>query len=152
MSLEYRFYGAADVTTAQLTAFLAAALDATAFGTDLERDGLTVTAYRVEPGEEASAAERFGFTHRVTASFRFSNLASEQLRDENTVLMARALVGFLDEHPGAGVLLFNGEEVVLQKLGDVVAFSSDWEDGATISGMAAVVAGRTVRELPQPLL
>ncbi|ROT34234.1 hypothetical protein EF879_05220 [Micromonospora sp. HM5-17] len=154
MAVEYRLYGAADLETDQLVSFLAAELGGTV-GDDgrVRRDGLDVTPYRVETGDEAWVATSvFGFPHRVTASFRLSNRVSEQVRELNVGLMMRAVLSFFDTYPGDGVLLFNGEEVVLQKLTGQVSVNSDWEDWTELAGLRMLRAGRDFRPLPQPLL
>jgi hypothetical protein len=150
MALEYVLCAAADITTEEFVAFLAEALNASVHDNDVRRDGLMVIAYRETPGEEYSP-HTIGFTHRVTATFRFSNLAHTRLRDENTVLMVRAVLAFLGRYPGSGVLLFNGERVVLQKLDGPVELDSGWEDWS-LDGMAKVIAGLPQHPLPQPLL
>jgi len=151
MALEYTFRGAADITTEEFLAFLAQTMNAPISHDYVRGDGLQVTAYRVDPGEEAASVEEFGFPHRVTATFRFANLAPTQLRDQNTVLMIRTVLAFFDRYPGSGVLLFNGERVVLQKLDGDVELDSDWED-FSLDGMAEVIAGLSQRPLPQPFL
>jgi hypothetical protein len=98
------------------------------------------------------ATSVFGFPHRVTASFRLSNRVSEQVRELNVGLMMRAVLSFFDTYPGDGVLLFNGEEVVLQKLTGQVSVNSDWEDRTELAGLRMLRAGRDFRPLPQPLL
>jgi hypothetical protein len=78
VALEYHFLGSAQMSTEDILAFMADEVGGvvTDFGF-VQGDGLQVTAYRVTPGEEASAARRFGFVHRVTATYRFGNLAAE---------------------------------------------------------------------------
>lgn len=64
----------------------------------------------------------------------------------------RAVLQVFDRYDGAGVLLFNGEEVVLQRLNGGVVVDSKWEDLADIPELAALVAALQVTPLPQPLL
>ncbi|GAA1817489.1 hypothetical protein HC028_21095 [Planosporangium flavigriseum] len=153
MAMEYRLYGAADMTTEEIFSFMADAIDGSVSPEGFaQREGMTVTAYRVDSGEEASAAGLFGFPHHVTATFRFSNTAPSQVRERNTALMIEAVLRFFDRYPGDGVLLFNGEEVVLQRLAGDLALDRDWEDWTDVPGMSEVIAGREQRLLPQPLL
>jgi hypothetical protein len=153
MATEYRFYAAAEVTADEFADFLVDALGGSLTREGfVAREGLMVTAYRVVPGEEASAADLFGFTHRVTATFRFSNTAAPHVRDTNVVLMVQAVLRFLDRYPGSGVLLFNGEEVVLQRLDDTVELSSDWEEWTDVSQLSHLIGRYDRRPLPQPLL
>jgi len=160
MAVEYRLYSAADLSGDALASFMADALGGTVIDDSPDhgglrrvvRDGLDVTAYRVIPGDEAYAAGVFNFPHRITAAFRFSNRASEQVRAVNVVLMVRAVLSLFDAYPGDGVLLFNGEEVVLQKLSGQVSLNSDWEEWADIPELRPLGEGRDIRPLPQPLL
>jgi hypothetical protein len=64
----------------------------------------------------------------------------------------RAVLQFFDTYPGEGVLLFNGEEVVLQRLHGSVVVDSKWEELADIPELATLVAALEVAPLPQPLL
>src|SRR2546430_15316161 len=114
--MEYRFYGSADVSTEELMAFVATATGGFVTDNYVRRDFLDITPFREEPGEEASVPALFGFVHRVTMSFRISNRANSDQRDEAVVLMVRTVLQFFDRYPSEGVLLFNGEEGVLQKL------------------------------------
>lgn len=152
MAIEYDLYGSADVTTDEIVLFLAGVLEARVEDGTIRRDGLEVTAYRAEPGEEASATRLFGFTHRVTATFRLSNRSTPEEREHNTAVMTDAVLQFLDRYAGSGVLLFNGEEVVLQKLDGPVSLNSDWEEWSESEELSALIGEREFRSLPQPLL
>lgn len=149
---EYTFQGSADVSTEELLSFMAAITGGFITDNYVRRDFLDITPWRVEPGEEATAAAVFGFTDRVTIMFRVSNRANSDQRDEAVVMMVRAVLQVFDRYDGAGVLLFNGEEVVLQRLNGGVVVDSKWEDLADIPELAALVAALQVTPLPQPLL
>jgi hypothetical protein len=153
VSLFYTFYGEADVTTDEIRSVMAAAVGGTvgADGT-IFRDGMNVTAFRVEPEDAHSTTGHFGFQHRVTAVFNFSNRASAETGDHNVALMVEAVLAFFDVYPGRGVLLFNGEEVVLQRLGDGVEFNSEWEDWSEVNEVAPLVARHSLHKLAQPLM
>jgi len=152
MAIEYTYYSAADLATDEVRSVLAAALagvlapDGTAV-----RDGLSATAYRVEPGEEATAAQLFGFTHRVTVRFRFSNTRPD-LAEHNTALMAGAVLSIVDRTGADSVLLFNGEEAILRSVRGEAVFGADWEDWESFPEAAALKVGRRVAALAQPLL
>ena len=65
-----------------------------------------VTAYW-EPDEERNPAIRlFGFEPRITATFRFANLADEPTRDHNAGLMVASLLAFFERYGGSSVLPF----------------------------------------------
>src|SRR5262249_46458937 len=134
-------------------AFMADAISGvvTAYGF-VQGDGLQVTAYRVDAGEEASAARLFGFVHRVTATFRFANLGAEGRRELNEELMIASVVQFLETYPDSGVLLFNHEEVILQRLDAEIVLNSDWDGWADLPGLGRLTGRVQWRVLPQPLL
>jgi hypothetical protein len=150
--MEYRFEGSADVSTEEMRSFMAAVTGGFIADNYVRRDFLDITPWRVEPGDEASAAAVFGFTDRVTIMFRISNRANFDQRDEAVVLMVRTVLQFFDRYPSEGVLLFNGEQVVLQRLDGGAVVDSKWEELADIRELAALVAGLEVAPLPQPLL
>src|SRR5689334_12078988 len=115
MATEYDFYAAAELDAAQALQFMASAVDGQL--TDhgyVAREGLQVTVHVVEPGEEPYPPRVFNFTGRTAVTFRFSNLAADEVEEHNTVLMAAAVLRFFAEYPGPGVLLHNGEQVVIQ--------------------------------------
>ena len=153
MALEYTFYGAADATSEELRSLIAAAVggSVTPDGTIL-REGMHVTAARVGSDDAHSTTRLFGFDHRVTAIFRFANLSTTGISEHNSVLMVAAVLAVFDTYPALGVLLFNGEEAVLQRFEDGVVFNCDWEDWSEVDEMAPLLAGHQVRPLPQPLL
>ena len=152
MAIEYTYYSAADLATDEVRSVVAAALAGvvTSDGT-IARDGLSATAYRVDPGEEATAPGLFGFHHRVTVRFRFSSTRRE-LEEHNTALMTGAVLSIFDRTGADSVLLFNGEEAILQSIGGEAVFAADWEDWESLPEAAALTAGRRVAVLAQPLL
>jgi hypothetical protein len=153
MALEYDWSGNADVDTAALREFIATATagrqspDGTVF-----LDGMYVTA-RAVSGDDANPAIRlFGFDERFTATFRFSNTADTATADHNTALMVHVFIAFAQRHGGSGVLLYNGEEAVLQYDEAGIVFAEDWEDWTENGEVAPMLTQFTSRVLPQPLL
>lgn len=148
MAIEYTYYGAADLDTDGLRSVVAATLGATLSADgSMFRDGLWVNAYRVEPAEAAKAPALFGFEHRVTVTFRFSSMHPE-LEQHNTALMVAVVLALSDAD---GVLLFNGEEAVLQTSSGEVTFAADWEDWEEPE-VAALMRDHRIAPLAQPLL
>jgi hypothetical protein len=148
VAIEYTYYGAADLDTDDLRSTVVAILGA-ALSPDgsMFRDGLWVNAYRVEADDVATAPGLFGFPHRVTITFRFSSVRPD-LEEHNTALM----VGVVLALSGAdGVLLFNGEEAVMQASGGEVTFAAGWEDWDEPE-VAALMRDHRVAPLAQPLL
>lgn len=153
MALEYVMHGDADLSSAELRAFYAAAIegelspDGTVF-----RPGMYVMARRVKPEEENPMTQLLGFEHRINATYRFRNLSEPAEQDHNTIVMASSILSLADRYGGRGVLLFNGERVVLQWDPDEVVFDSEWEDWSEIEEAFPLVAAHQLRPLPQPLL
>lgn len=153
VATQYDFHGEADVSTPGLCSLAVATTGGARTDAGLIiRDGLYVDAYRVEPGERMSAAALLGFDHRITMVFRFANNRPAEVRDRNLVLMVATVLRCFAEHPGRGVLLYNGERVTVQRLGADVEFDSEWEDWAEVAGVVPLVADRPLRRLGQPLL
>ena len=135
MATEFDWYGDAEVDIATLRAFIA---DAT--GGEQHPDGTV-------------HLDGMSITARVGSdTFRFANLADAATTDHNTALMVHVLIAFAQTHGGSGVLLYNGEEAVLQYGEDGIVFASDWEDWTENSEVAPLLAQFTSRVLPQPLL
>ncbi|MEV4642163.1 SitI3 family protein [Actinoplanes sp. NPDC049548] len=152
MATEYTYYSAADLTTEELRSALTAALGGSlASDGTVVREGLSAWAHRVEPGDEAAAPRLFRFPHRLTCRFRFSATRRE-LEEHNTALMVGAFLAITDRTGADSVLLFNGEEAVLQSVGGEAVFASNWEDWDTLPEVSALRTGRRVAQLSQPLL
>ncbi|MFI7601396.1 SitI3 family protein [Actinoplanes sp. NPDC049681] len=150
--MEYTYYSAADLTTDELRTAVTAALDGSATPDgSIMREGLSASAYHIDPDGEATAPQRFGFVHRVTCLFRFSSTRRE-LEEHNTALMVGAFLEIADRTGADSVLLFNGEEAVLQSRDGEVIFSADWEDWEILPELSALTSGRRVAQLAQPLL
>ena len=153
MAVEFDWIGDADVDTASLRAFIATATggDQHADGT-VFLDGMYVMA-GVTPEEDLDPDTMvFGFDERFSATFRFANLATKPTRDHNTALMVHVLIAFAQSYGGNGVLLFNGEQAVLQYGEDGVIFDAEWEDWTENAEVAPLLNQFTSRTLPQPLL
>jgi hypothetical protein len=149
MATEYTYYGSADLDTESLRTRVAGALDATLSSDGLVvRDGLTAAAYRIGPGEEATAPGLFGFCHRITVRFRFSPSRRDQ-QERNTALMVGAVLGLAGTD---GVLLFNGEEAVVRSSADDTVFATDWEEWDDMPEVVALKASHRAAPLAQPLL
>jgi hypothetical protein len=153
MATEYDFYGDADVPTDEIRALAAAAVGGVMQPSGLiVTEGMYVDAYRIDSGDEMSATARFGFQHRVTMIFRFYSNKASDVRNRSVALMLCAVLSYFNKYPGRGVLLYNGEEVTLQRLDGDIEFSIDWEDWTDVQEVASLVASHAVRRLNQPLL
>jgi hypothetical protein len=150
MAIEYTYYSAVEQDSASLRARVGSTLDARLSPDDgsVVREGLWAVAYRVEPGDEATAPGRFGFPHRATVSFRLSSTHRE-LEEHNTALMVGTVLSLA---AGDGVLLFNGEEAVIRISGGEVTFAAGWEDWDDMPEVVALRREHPVAPLAQPLL
>lgn len=148
MAIEYTYYGAADLHTDSLRSTVAATLGATLSPDgSMTRDGLWVVAYRVENDDVARAAALFGFAHRVTVDFRLSSTRRD-LEPQNTALMVGVVLSLSGSD---GVLLFNGEEAVMQTTAGEVTFAAGWADWDDMPEVAALRRDHKIAPLPQPL-
>jgi hypothetical protein len=153
VAIEFDWYGDADVDTATLRALVTAMTngeqgpDGTVF-----LDGMYVMGRAVSGEDVNPAIALFGFAGRFSMTFRFANLADAPAAERNTALMVHVLIAFAQRYGGSGVLLFNGDEAVLQYGEGGVTFAADWEDWTENAEVAPLVAQFGSRVLPQPLL
>ncbi|WP_433385443.1 SitI3 family protein [Actinoplanes sp. CA-142083] len=153
MATEYTWYGDADVDTDSLRAFIA-----TTTGGEQHADGtvffpgMYVSSARAEGDDVNPAVELFGFKERFSATFRLSKQADEPAQQHATALMAHTLIAFATRFGGHGVLLFNGEDNILQYGEGTVTFGAEWEDWAENPETAPLLTQFPSRVLPQPLL
>jgi hypothetical protein len=154
VSVFFTFYGEADLTTDALRSLMVRTVGGTLSPDGfIFRDGMDVTALGVADDEEdESTGAYFGFTERVSVTFTFHNLAGLDVTDHNTALMVTAVLAVFDADPGRGVLLYNGSQVVLQRLDDGVEFDSEWADWSQIAETAPLLERYPSRLLAQPLL
>jgi hypothetical protein len=152
MATEYTWHGDVDVDTPSLRAFIAAATageqheDGTVF-----LHGMYVMASHVQPEDANPAMSLFGFEDRFRATFRLSPPVDEQTTWHVEALMAHTVIAFAAKAGGNGVLLFNGEQAVIQYVGGVVVFDADWEWDENPE-TAPLLSQFPSRILPQPLL
>ncbi|XVU26107.1 SitI3 family protein [Actinoplanes sp. CA-054009] len=153
MALEFDWSGDTEVDTATLRAFIAATI-----GGDQHPDGtiflsgMYVTARAVTGDDVNPAIALFGWEERFSATFRFANQASQKTTEHNIALMAHVLIAFAQRYGGNGLLLYNGDEAVLQYGADGVTFSADWEDWSENDEVAPLLTQFANTALPQPLL
>jgi hypothetical protein len=155
MAVEYYLESDTQADIVEIRAFLEAALDGdpSPDGT-VFCQGMYVMTSRIPPDEERSMTELTGFTHRITVTFRFANLAAPDVRDRNTALMVKSVISFSERFGGNGLLLFNGEQAVAQWAPDGIGivFDSGWEEWTEVAAVIPLLAGHTMRTLPQPFL
>lgn len=153
MAVEYHLESDTAASRDDLSAFLATAVggraspDGTVF-----RPGMYVMTHHTDPEDEDLMIEAFGFTHRLSATYRFDNLATPDVQDHNTALMVRSVIAFAGQFGGRGVLLFNGDRATIQWNEDGIVFDSEWEEWTDVAAVVPLIEGHTMRLLPQPLL
>jgi len=82
-----------------------------------------IGAFSKRPLGQSVIAEEFGFRPTIDVWFRISPKEEYQI-GKNTVL--RATVELLSKLSGDAVLLFNGEELVLQRIGMQLLIDKEW--------------------------
>jgi hypothetical protein len=154
VSVFFTFYGEANLTTDALRSLMAEAVGGTISPDGfIFREGMDITALCVaDDDDDESTGAYFGFTERVSVTFNFHNLAGLEVTDRNTALMVAAVLAVFDADSGRGVLLYNGSQVVLQRLDDGVEFDSEWMDWSQIAETAPFLERYPSRPLNQPLL
>jgi hypothetical protein len=94
--------------------------------------------------------EAFHFKPDVLVIFRL-NAVSDDYEEGNRVMLRATML--LLEHGRDGVLLFNGEHIVLQRIGGQLALNADyggWTDGFELEN--EIRFPHEKRSLPSPLL
>lgn len=111
--------------------------------------GVLVSAVAASSRRKSLIEEIFGFRPDITVWFRIQPKENYS-KGKDTIL--RATMVLLKEAQGDAVLLFNGEEIVLQRIGGKLVYNkgfSDWD----LSQLDRVSAFEyEVRDLKSPLL
>jgi hypothetical protein len=154
MADEFDFHGSAAVEPQQLADFLMPLLGAEmADSRFLRRDRLHVSLLPMESTEEQDPiASLLGFTHRITVTFRFFPSEDQKLYHGNIRAMIEAVLAVLSHFGGDGVLMFNGEYMLIEGLDGSVTFDSEWDGLREVPELATIAHRYGLRRLPQPLL
>ncbi|AEV86648.1 hypothetical protein ACWT_5631 [Actinoplanes sp. SE50] len=152
MATEYIVQSDADVRSDELTGFFESTLGELATDRTIVLPGLFVTPDRPPEDERDETTRRLGFDHRVTATFRFHNLADPQTRDHNVAVMVGAVLAFYDRFGGSGALFYNDDVLTVQWTPREIVVNRDWTEFFEIDAVVAVIGDRPVRHLGQPLL
>lgn len=96
--------------------------------------------------------EAFGFDPSLSILFRMYNNAPDDEYSMGKHILIRATMLVLERDPGDAVLLFNGEQVILQRLQGRLALNHDWQEWTSYQLLADVTLPYTLRALPSPLL
>ncbi|MFG1953049.1 SitI3 family protein [Micromonospora sp. NPDC048830] len=154
MADEFDFHASTTAHPEHLAQFLARALDAeTVTPRFLRRDRMHVDLIRLEdPADQDPIAPLLGFTHRVTVTYRLLPSSDEGAYYADVRAMVDSVLGILDHFGGDGVLLFNGEHMLIEALNGYVVFDSEWDDFRDVPELAEVARRHELRRLAQPLL
>ncbi|MBJ6760610.1 hypothetical protein JGU66_07525 [Myxococcaceae bacterium JPH2] len=123
-----------------------------AWGDNVRLVGPALGIWAVALDEESRSLfeQDFHFKPDMIVGFRLSSNSPEY--EEGYRVVVRAAL-FLLEHGGDGVLLFNGEHIVLQRIGGALVLNADrgnWKDGLCLE--REVHSPHEIRSLPSPLL
>ncbi|PTL85469.1 SitI3 family protein [Vitiosangium sp. GDMCC 1.1324] len=150
MAITYSLELATDMTSAQ-----ALRLIAEHFGfkwsddNHLSGPSVSISAIEMTGSWREIMEEGFHFSPELSVGFRISNLGNHE---EGTRFMLRATMLLLDRSRD-GVLLCNGERIILQRLGGQLVLNEDegcWTDGFRLEN--EIQLPHEKRSLPSPLL
>ncbi len=114
----------------------------------LSAPGLLVYAIKENALGQSIIEEAFGFHPDVVIDFRI-NPTSEYSLGKYTLL--QATMELLHQFSGDAVLLSNGEDLVLQRIGGKLVVNKDWSNWST-SQLSEVTLPYEARSLSSPLL
>lgn len=110
--------------------------------------GVLVSSIRKGALGQSVIEEAFGFRPNISVFFRISPKEDYE-KGRHTLL--QATIELLRQVPGDAVLLFNGENIVLQRIGGQLVLNEEWGNW-TPSQLADVTLPHELRNLPSPLL
>ncbi len=114
----------------------------------IEAAGVVMRVVKSSPVEQEIIEEAFGFRPTLRVWFR---IAPKERRAEGRQATMRAALRLLDGSHQDAVLLFNGEDVVLQRIGEQLVLNEQFAGwGRPVLDDAAV--DYEVRDIPSPLL
>lgn len=151
MALECEFYASADLSLNEILAFMAHAIDGQILGDYARRDTLDATPWDEDSDEVESDSDALGFDIRTRVTFRFSGKTTLEERASARIAMFRAVLDFFGRYGGDGVLLHNGERIIMRRIGGSVICKEGWEEWSD-PGVRELVAGLERRSLAQPFL
>lgn len=93
----------------------------------------------------------FGFCPDVLVGFRLQPKSQDGERSGRQEML-RATMAMLHNESGDGVLLLNGEHVLLQKIAGQLTLNSEWREWESYSLLPEVTLPYEIRPLPSPLL
>lgn len=117
--------------------------------TFLTGPGVQVSGLVCSRSWQETMQEAFGFRPEAELYFRLARGLEEQR--EGYRVMLEVVTRWLQEEAGQGVLLFNGETILLQRLGTELTLNSDWQTWHK-EGREKMTLPHTMQSLPSPLL
>jgi hypothetical protein len=112
--------------------------------------GIQIRAFEEKDEENQALTEQFfGFVHSLVVSFRIS---SNQDIEQAERLMIRATLALLQKTTGDAVLLFNYENIVLQRIKNQLVFNQDFWDPWKADEIKNALIPYSLKVLSSPLL
>lgn len=153
MALEYSFEGALDLDATAALQQVATELGLSA--TDsvrLHGPALQIFTLSQSDLRKSVIEDAFHFRPTLSIGFRIDSNASDQDYETGKHLLIRVVVALLQQSPGAAVLLFNGETVLLQRLDERIVLNQDWREWTSYDLLRDVTLPYDQRPLPSPLM
>lgn len=117
--------------------------------TFLTGTGVQVSGIASSRSRQATIEEGFGFRPEAQLFFRMASDPEE--RRVGYHVMLEVVADFLQREAGQAVLLFNGETILLQRLGGELTLNRDWQPWQN-EGLDLITLPYKVQSLPSPLL
>lgn len=151
MGLDYSLKLSTSRQPAELLRLMAERLDLKSWDeSHLGGPALWIGATRISDSGRSTIEEGFHFSPDVSVLFRLDSNSDEY--EEGYRVMLRATMLLL-EHGQDGVLLFNGEHILLQRIAGQLVLNADsrnWTDGLRLENEIRLPHEK--RSLPSPLL
>lgn len=162
MALEIEFESAQELAKAELLEFFARQCDAELIDLDprdpfLRTQAMDIMPHLVTPVDKEQEedvewhAGMIGFRPNISVTFRFRGTASLDAQDVAWEVMLNAVIAFVRKYPAEGVLLFNGEEILMRCHNGEIIFDTT-EYFQEIPNLSAIVSRHRQETLDQPLM
>lgn len=151
MALSYNLEICTELTPSRTLEAVASTLGLTSdCDCSLRGAGVIASAAAEDEIDAALIYDSFGFRPTVNVRFRLLDKSSPLNGDESVI---KSVISILAATEGDAVLLFNSEEVILQRIGGRLTLNADWwEQPVTASLRRHVTAPHEVAHVESPLL
>ncbi len=151
MSTDYDLLVASDLTPQKMLDLLSLRLSLATSDMEMEKDGvLKISVRPALRGRQTTFQEAFGFTPTLAVHFRLNKFAGYK---EAMCLLIRGTIAVLTQKEADAVLLFNGEQVILERIkGHLLLDKGVFGYANYQENLAEVTMPYQMRDLRQPLL